>query len=71
MKKKEERKKASSTPVHQPQPPPTKEIHTYATSKIIELRLKLGMTFNGPLSDLHTMIMKILAKQEEDWITNL
>lgn len=58
----EERKKASSTPVHQPHPLPLKEIHNYAASEIIELGLKLGMTFDGPLSYLHTMITKILAK---------
>ena len=40
-------------------------------NEIIELGLKLGMNFNGPLSELHGRIMDILARQKEDWQSNL
>lgn len=32
--------------------------------EIIELGLKLGMNFNGPLSDLHGQILAILSRQQ-------
>lgn len=70
-KREEKKKKVSSTPIHKSHPLSPKEIHSYAASEIIDLGLKLGMSFKGPLSDLHTMITEILAKQEDDWVTNL
>nr|CCA66197.1 hypothetical protein [Beta vulgaris subsp. vulgaris] len=39
-------------------------------NEIIDLGLKLGMNFKGPLSELHDRIMDILARQKEDWQSN-
>lgn len=49
-----------------PRPP-----HDLIASEIIELGLNLGMNFSGPLSDLHEKIMEVLARQEQDWKSNL
>lgn len=64
------RRQASlSTQKNQPPPFLTEHNNSVAT-EIIELGLKLGMNFNGPLSELHDQIVSILARQQHDWRTD-
>ena len=75
LKKKKMRKQASLS--SQKSPHLSHPSHTQlanqneaTATEIIELGLKLGMNFKGPLSELHGKIMDILARQKEDWQSN-
>lgn len=74
MQKKKERRLHSSSSVLKPpslpnSPPPLPNEGSFDSiaSEIIELGLKMGMNFNGPLSDLHCKIREILIRQNQNW----
>lgn len=41
--------------------------HLLGASDIIELGVQLGLQFNGPITQLHSRIEDILARQQADW----
>ena len=58
----------SSTPSSSA-PNPNESVDSIA-AEIIDLGLKMGMNFNGPLSELHNKIRCILTRQNQDWANN-
>lgn len=74
QKKKDKRRISSSqskSHTHHPSPPPPfSESYDAIATEIIELGLKMGMNFNGPLSDLQSKIKGILMRQNQEWASS-
>ena len=72
-KKREKRKRATSLKPANSTPIPSstlliqKESFDSTAAEIIELGIKMGMNFQGPLSELHSKIRNILIRQKQDW----
>ena len=58
---------SNHTPIHNPLRCPWIGPHDKTADEIIDLGLQMGMNYNGSLSELHSKIRGILARQEQDW----